>query len=789
MFMSSRYPHLFSMPSNRGTSRRAGHPGHRRFVVAVLGVLLAAVAGQVRAQPVGQPQPVTTFGLTADLRRAEARQVDVPPQVDGEVLGDPVWRGIEAATGFVQTAPDEGLAASERTEVRVVFTDDTIYFGIVCYDRDPSSIIVTDSRRDSSLTTSDSFQLILDTFLDQQNGFVFGTSPSGQEYDGQLINEGAGGSGMGRGGTSRGAGGGFNLNWDGAWQVRTTISDIGWSAEFAIPFRTIRFPTGRTQTWGVNFQRNIRRRNELAYWAPLPRQFDLFRVSMAGQLTGVQAPEGLWRTLRVTPYVVGEAMQRTDALDNTVKGLGDVGGDLKYGVTSGLTLDLTYNTDFAQVEVDQQQINLDRFNLFFPEKRPFFLENAGAFTVSNSGGAAFNDPSQTELFFSRRIGVSDGGQPIPILGGARLSGKVSDSVTVGLLNMQTDDVGSSTPGNNFSVARLRKELPNRSSVGALFVNRQATGDLAVDNDINRTYAVDGRWGFGQNGTVSGFAAQTETPGLAGEDYAWDTAVDYNARAWRVRVGYMEMGDNFNPEVGFVRRHGFRKVDGGIFYTWRPDEFLKIQELQPHVTFNRFWDYDDGFIESSVLHMDNAWEFNDSSRLTTWWNIRKEGVVRPFTVSGVPVLPGSYDWNEVSLNYNTDSSAPVTAGFRFQGSGFFGGELLAYGPSVGFRRGETLNVTLNWSRNDIDLPAGQVITNLVSTQIAYNFSPRLFAQSLLQYNDSADLWSVNFRFGWLQDANTGLFLVYNETDGLRDIPHTSAGRSFILKYSYLFDVLN
>ena len=709
--------------------------------------------------------------------------------MDGDVLGDPAWAGVMPATGFVQTAPDEGLPASERTEVRVVFTDDTIYFGIVAYDRDPSAIIVTDSRRDSSLTSSDSVQLILDTFRDQQNGFVFGTSPSGQEYDGQLINEGAGGSGMGRGGTSFGAGGGFNLNWDGVWQVRTSISDIGWSAEFAIPFRTLRFSPGREQTWGLNIQRSIRRRNELAYWSPLPRQFDLFRVSMAGALTGVEAPAGLWRTLQVTPYAVGGASKQTDVLGAEIETFREFGGDLKYGVTSGLTLDATVNTDFAQVEVDQQQINLDRFNLFFPEKRPFFLENAGAFTVSNSGGAAFNDPSQTELFFSRRIGIGEGGQAIPILGGVRLSGKVTDSTTIGLLNMQTDDVGTTTPSNNFGVARIRQDLPNRSSVGALFVNRQATGRLAEDNDINRTYAVDGRLGFGQNGIVSGFAAKTETPGLRGEDYAWDTAVDYNAQAWRLRAGYMEMGDNFNPEVGFVRRKGFRKVDGGIFYTYRPDNFLKLQEIQPHITFNRFWNYDEGFIESSLVHMDNSWEFNDSSTAITGWNVRKEGVVEPFTVSGVLVLPGTYQWNEVMLNYSTDNSAPFTAGFRFQGSGFFGGDLRSYGPSVGFRRGETLNVRLNWSRNDIDLPLGSVITNLVSTQVAYNFSPRLFAQSLLQYNDSADLWSVNFRFGWLQDANTGLFLVYNETDGLGEIPHTSAGRSFILKYSYLFDILN
>ncbi len=744
--------------------------------------------GLAPALAAGQAQPPTSFALASDVRTTVARSVDVPPVVDGDVLGDPVWAGVAAASDFIQTAPNEGQPASERTDVRVVFTGDTIYFGIVCYDRDPSGIIVTDSRRDSSLASSDSVQLILDTFLDQQNGFVFGTSPSGQEYDGQLINEGAGGSGMGRGGTSVGAGGGFNLNWDGVWQVRTAITDVGWTAEFAIPFRTIRFPPGRDQTWGVNFQRSIRRRNELAYWSPLPRQFDLFRVSMAGQLDGIEAPAGLWRTLQITPYAVGGALTRTEVIDREIETFGELGGDLKYGVTSGLTLDATVNTDFAQVEVDQQQINLDRFNLFFPEKRPFFLENAGAFTVSNSGGAAFNDPSQTELFFSRRIGIGPGGQAVPILAGARLSGKVTDSTTFGLLNMQTDSFGGATSANNFGVARVRQDLPNRSSVGALFVNRQATGDLAGSDDLNRTYALDGRWGFGQNGLVSGFASKTETPELNGEDYAWDTAVDYNAQAWRFRAGYMEMGDNFNPEVGFVRRTGFRKVDGGIFYTWRPDSLLNIQEMQPHVTFNRFWNYDEGFIESSLVHMDNLWEFNDSSVLVTAWNVRKEGVVDRFSISGVPVLPGAYDWNEVSLNYSTDTSAPFTAGFRFQGSGFFGGDLLSYGPSFGFRRGETFNVTLNWSRNDIDLPLGQVITNLVSTQIAYNFSPRLFAQSLVQYNDSADLWSTNFRFGWLQAANTGLFFVYNESAGLGDIPHTSAGRSVILKYSYLLDVL-
>ena len=786
--------------ATRAVRRRRGAALARRLLViaAALGSPAATLAqsetGQASAPPEAA-QSAAGFEIAAigGARSATAVEAAVAPVLDGAVLDDPAWALAPPATGFVQTQPDEGRPASERTEVRIVYTADTLYFGVVCYDDDPSSIIVTDSRRDSSLADSDSFQLILDTFLDRQNGFIFGTSPSGQEYDGQLVNEGAGGSGMGFGGQTRGAGGGFNQNWDGVWQVRTAISDVGWTAEFAIPFRTLRFPAGREQTWGVNFQRNIRRRNELAYWAPLPRQYDLFRVSLAGQLGGVRAPEGLWRTLQMTPYVIGETVNRVDRPDGRTLALGDFGGDLKYGVTSGLALDLTYNTDFAQVEVDDQQINLDRFQLFFPEKRPFFLENAGAFTVTNSGGAAFNDPGQTELFFSRRMGIGNAGQAIPILGGARLSGRVSEDVTVGFLNMQTEAVGSATPANNFTVARMRHDLPNRSSVGGLLVSRQATGPLAGSDNYNRTYAFDGRLGFGQNGMIAGFAARTETPYRDGrhfdQDHAFDVAVDYNTEAWRLRAGVMEMGRDFNPEVGFVRRTGFRKVDAGIFNTSRPGPNpLRIQELQPHVTFNRFWDIETGFIQTSLIHMDNGLEFEDSSRVITALNVRKEGVTRPFTISGVPVAPGSYDWHEVNLNYNSDRSAPVGYGFRFQQSGFFGGSLLVAGPTFNFRRGETLNVELRWSRNDIDLPADHVVTNLVSSRVAYNFSPRVFVQSLVQRNDSTNVWSVNLRFGWLREGNTGLFFVFNQSDGLGDLILPGSGRSVILKYTHLFDLL-
>ena len=475
----------------RARRDRRGCPGRSCLTAARAAELLfaaLAAAASAAAQPAASGQAAAGFEVAAigGARAATAVEAAVAPVLDGAVLDDPAWAAAPPATGFVQTQPDEGRPASERTEVRIVFTADTLYFGVVCYDRDPASIIVTDSRRDSPLADSDSFQLILDTFLDRQNGFIFGTSPSGQEYDGQLVNEGAGGSGMGGGGQTRGAGGGFNLNWDGVWQVRTAISEAGWTAEFAIPFRTLRFPAGREQTWGVNFQRNIRRRNESAYWAPLPRQFDLFRVSLAGRLNGVAAPEGLWRTLQTTPYVIGETLTRADRPGAAATVLGDFGGDLKYGVTSGLALDLTYNTDFAQVEVDDQQINLDRFQLFFPEKRPFFLENAGAFTVTNSGGAAFNDPGQTELFFSRRIGIGDAGQAIPILGGARLSGRVSEDLTVGFLNMQTEAAGDRTPANNFTVARVRHDPEVHAPVRSAAVGQAPVPPRASSSSRGRT---------------------------------------------------------------------------------------------------------------------------------------------------------------------------------------------------------------------------------------------------------------------------------------------------------------
>ncbi len=752
-----------------------------RTLGVLLGVLFAAwPAG---AQPPAAPATAAAAGAAAAPEFTAVASEDAP-LLDGLVLGDPAWDGAAPATGFRQTQPIEGAPASERTEVRVVFTESTLYIGVVCYDTDPGSIAIADSRRDASLDDGDSVQFILDTFLDRQSGFVFGTSPAGQEYDGQVVNAGEGRLGRSTT-TSSGSGAGFNGNWDGVWDVRTSVTDVGWSAEFAIPFRTLSYPDRETQTWGMNVQRNIRRRNEIVYWAPLPRQYNLLRLSMAGQLSGVRpAPAG--RDLKIVPYVAGDMTRRDTRRDTTA--LGDAGVDVKYNVTPALTLDLTYSTDFAQVEVDQQQINLDRFNLFFPEKRPFFLENAGVFSVSSVRQVAGGNPGQTELFFSRRIGIGEDGREIPILGGARLSGKVSDTVSVGLLNMQTEETGG-TPTNNFTVARAYRDLPNSSQIGAIFVNRQATGALAGNRDYNRTYGVDGRVGLGQNSQIAGFAANTDTPGLEGKDHAYNVAWDHNSEQWRFTLGYVEVGDNFNPEVGFLRREGFRNLDSGFSFIGRPSGIPWLHQVRPHATFNRFWNFN-GFQESSFLHIDNDLEFADSTLIKTAWNVTGEGVTQPFEIAtDVWVPAGVYDHHEAQLAYESNRGAPVSLGVRARIGGFFGGHRATIGPTLSVRTGDRFNASMQWSRNDVDLPGGHFIANLTSARIAINFSPRRFFMALVQYNDAADLWSANLRVGLLGQANTGLFIVYNDTRGLHDAIPLGGGRSLILKYSRLFDVFD
>ncbi len=748
---------------------------HPRAIPTAAATVLA-VASMTMAQPMS-PAPAV---VAADGRpSAEAVSAPSRPVLDGDVLGDAAWEAAPPITGFWQERPDEGKPASERTEVRLVFTDDTLYVGVVCYDRNPRGIIVSDSRRDTPLDDTDSFQMIFDTYRDGLNGFLFGTNPAGIEYDGQVTNEGQGGAGLGRGQSQQaGSGGGFNLNWDGAWEVRTRITEIGWSAEFAIPFRTLRFPSGADQVWGVNFQRNIRRRNERAFWSPIPRQYSLYRLSLAGDLSGVRTPA--FRNFKVTPYALGNVRQSGERpVDGVV--LGEVGFDAKYNPASSLTLDATVNTDFAQVEVDEQQVNLDRFNLFYPEKRPFFLENAGFFSVGN--------PGEIDLFFSRRIGISGDGRAVPILGGARLSGKAG-AYSIGVLNMQTSEFEERLPGNNFAVIRVSRDLPNRSSFGALFVNRQGMGDLAPARDHNRTYALDGKWGVRQHTVLSSFLARTETPGEDRDDYAFNIRSRTNVPRFDLEMGYQQVADGFNPEVGFLSRRGYRKPDARIMTRFRPRDFFSVQEFRPHTTYRAFYGLD-GVLETMYWHIDSHTEFRNGYEIHTGINLTREGVRTPFDIyPGVSVPVGDYAHSEAQLVLMTNQGAPVSLNMQAIIGGFFGGDRVTWSPTLRMRAGDALTADVAYQRNDVNLPWGAFVTNLVRARVSYSFTTRAFVQALVQYNDRADLWSANVRFGLLQAANTGLFVVYTDTHALDDLfarPERT-DRSLVIKFSRMFDLL-
>ncbi len=702
-----------------------------------------------------------------------AARLTAAPTIDGAVQDDIAWQGAMPATGFTQVRPFAGEPASQRTEVFVGFTDDALYIGVVCYDSDPDKIVVADSRRDSDLDVTDSFQVILDVFHDKQNGFVFGTSPSSVAYDGQVTNEGSGGFST--------SGGAFNLNWDTTWNVQARIAEHGWSAEFEIPFKSLRYGAAEVQTWGINFQRNIRRNSEVAYWAPIPRQHNLFRVSEAGELTNLEPPKQ--RNFKVTPYALGIARRGGD-LPSGTHYEEEVGIDAKWSITPGLTLDATYNTDFAQVEVDEIQVNLDRFSLFFPEKRPFFLENAGQFSVGTA--------QEVELFFSRRIGVGSGGVQLPIDGGLRLSGKIGEATNIGLLHMRADGVDGAAPQNDYSVARVRQELPNRSSVGAIFVNRDGDGSISgdADTDYNRTYGIDGKWGIGTDYSIEGYAAKTETPGARGKDMAYRVIGRQTNQKWTNQLGYTKVEENFNPEVGFLRRRNYEKAEFFTLRRIRPDDFYGMYEIRPHIAYRGFWD-DEGFYETGFLHVDSHWEWRNGIEIHTGVNFTHEGVQETFEINeGTFVLPGDYDHKEVQLVFDTDPGKPISFESRYFQGGFFGGDRKRLDAELNFRHGERFSSSLEWTYNDIDLPVdnGSFEVNVAQLELAYSFTPKVVLQALVQYDDRTDLVATNLRFSWLQSANAGLYIVYNEVDSDRFRGGLEKQRELTIKYSRIIDLL-
>ena len=700
-----------------------------------------------------------------------AIKIDQSPSLDGDISDDPAWNNVKPITGFTQVQPNVGKPASQKTEVFMGYTDKAVYIGIIAYDKNPENIIVSDSRRDAGLDDTDSFRVVIDGLLDRQNGFVFGTNPAGQEYDGQVIKE--GGSGSSQFGSGAGA---FNKEWNGSWNVFSKITDFGWTSEIEIPFTTLRYKTGDEQTWGINFQRNIRHNNEVSFWAPLSQQRKIHRVSSAGTVTGIVAPSQ--RNLQITPYFLGTNLSGGSLASSDTNQ--EVGVDFKYSITPSLTLDATINTDFAQVEVDEQVVNLDRFSIKLPEKRPFFLENAGQFSVGNA--------REAELFFSRRIGITDGKQ-VPIDGGIRLSGKVNDRTNVGLLHMSVDGITDIAPGNKFTVARVNQEFGKRSTIGALIVDRKGDGSISGSSatDKNQTYSLDGQWGVNDELILSAWAAKTETPGKNGKDGGFSLKMDYDSAEWNSRFNYTEIEENFNPEVGFLSRKNYKKTQFYIMRRYRPDDLYGLLEVRPHMMLMNYRDFN-GFKETGFDHYDIHWEFKNGYRIDTGMNVTTQGVKEAFDiVDGVTIQPGTYDHKEAQIVFNTNRAAPLSFSIRNYIGGRFGGDRKSIEPTLRYRAGENFTSELSVKHNNYDLPVGSFVTNLTKLRLSYSFTPKMLLQALFQHNSGDDTLSTNLRFSWLQTATSGLYVIYKEFDD-SSIGALPKSKEFSIKYSYMFDAL-
>ncbi len=481
-------------------------------------------------------------------------------RVDGR-LDEAVYQRVPAITDFIQNVPVEGAVSTERTEAWILYDDTSIYVvGRIWDTAPPEKWVANELRRDTNqLRQNDHFGVLLDTFHDRRNGFFFYVNPLGARADTWVTDE-----------------GNNNSDWNPVWQARTGRFPGGWTAELAIPFKSLRYVSGQNQVWGIQLRRSIRRKNEWTHLTALPAADGgpsaLTRVSRAATLVGLDLPSA-GKNLEIKPYTIGSVTTdrlRTPPASGALDG--NVGVDVKYGVTANLTADVTVNTDFAQVEADEQQVNLTRFNLIFPEKREFFLEGRGIFEFARGAGSV--SPLVPTMFYSRRIGLN-AGRIVPIDVGGRLTGKAGPW-GIGVMNIEThEEPTSRTPATNFSVVRVKRDVLRRSTIGAMLMNRSQS---AAGAGGNQAAGVDMAVNLYTNVSLSGYYAQTSTPGLRGDAASYFGRFEYGGDRYGARAEYLVVGDNFNPEVGFVRRDNFARTFGSLRFSPRPKRMRRVRKF-------------------------------------------------------------------------------------------------------------------------------------------------------------------------------------------------------------------
>ena len=699
----------------------------------------------------GPPPPVPPATVSRDAAgRATVRAVRVPTlRVDG-ILDESVYDEVEALTDFVQQEPLQGAPATEKTEAWVLFDDDNFYLSARSWDSAPESQwILNEMRRDNNnISFNEAIFMFLDPFYDRRNGHMFIINALGGRQDAQTTDERT-----------------YDGDWNTIWEARTGRFDGGWTLEVAIPFKSLRYRPGREQIWGINIRRYVRWKSELSALTPLDPARGLpaiFQASQAATLVGLEAPSGgSGRTLEVKPYAISEvASTRNGSPTLSNDAAGDVGIDLKYGVTQGLAADLTVNTDFAQVEADEQQVNLTRFSLFFPEKREFFLENQGIFIFGGARSGSFRGGGVDTpvLFFSREIGL-DQGREVPIDVGGRLTGRVG-RFRVGAMNIRTGDVSEiGTPVTNFTVARLRRDVLRRSNVGLLFTNRSVS---KTGTGSSQTYGVDGIFSFFNNLNVNTYWSKTSTPaGLGSDEVSYRAQLDYNADRYGVQAERLVVGADFNPEVGFARRAAFDRRFGLFRFSPR-SSIAAVRKLSYQGQVAYVLDRA-GVLETRESQGSFGIELENSDMVNASYTDSYELLKAPFRIApGVTIPVGGYNFRNAQASFTLGQTRRLGGTFSVERGSFFSGDK----TTVGFSRGRLeltpqFSVEPGVSYNRVDLPEGRFTTNLVSTRTTYTVSPLMFVSALLQFNSSNDSLTTNVRLRWEYQPGSELFVVYNE----------------------------
>jgi uncharacterized protein DUF5916/cellulose/xylan binding protein with CBM9 domain len=703
-----------------------------RALMFALSMTLFSVATQaqqpstsINPQAIPSPSPAQLSQDSKGPRRIRAIRATDTIKIDG-LLDEPAWSLAQPATDFLQQQPNEGAPASERTEVRVLFDDKNIYFGIRAFDSDAKHINARELVRDADFSNDDTVAILLDTYHDRRNGFRFVVNPLGTQQDALITDEGRD----------------INITWNGAWISAGRIDDKGFTVEIEIPLSTLRFKEG-IESWGFNISRIIRRKNEENLWTSWQRSFGLERVSQAGDLDGVN--EIRRRRLReVKPYASGEWREGVpligrNGLDAGVRG--NVGIEVaKLGITPSLTAEFTVNPDFGQAEVDDQIVNLSRFSVFFPEKRDFFLENSGIFLFGRQG--------ENQAFFTRRIGLTDRGQPVPIDYGVKVTGKIG-SYNVGFLQVQTRKFGETSTGlgiprQQFSVLRVKRDILKRSYIGAIFVNRQ--GATAVgESNYNRVHGADAEFNLTDHYKVKAFWMGSATPGVRSGAGSSRLESIFENDLYRFITVYEDVGAKFNPEVGFIERNSIHQYFGQFAYKPRPKFIPHVQQMEFETQIEY---YTDRAGKLATRQAELSWDtvFKNSSELFFRpIEAVNDVLTEPFQIRPGIVIPvGTYEFNRPQISFTSDLSKRIVFHGREKWGDFYSGKRYETSGGITWRPNSHLLVDLAESYNKVRLREGNFSTSLFSGRLNYNFSRRLLTSALIQLNSAARLSVINVR---------------------------------------------